>query len=39
MIRADGRMQGYGGVSMVLALSTPLEAWPPGRIDRNGWEV
>ena len=39
MIRADGRMQVYGGVSMVLALSTPLEAWPPGRIDRNGWEV
>jgi len=39
MIRADGRMQVYGGVSMVLALATPIDAWPPGRIDRNGWEV
>ena len=39
MIRADGRMQVYGGVSMVLALATPLDAWPSGRIDRNGWEV
>jgi nodulation protein A len=39
MIRADGRMQVYSGVSMVLALSTPLDAWPSGRIDRNGWEV
>jgi hypothetical protein len=26
-------------VSMVLALATPLDAWPSGRIDRNGWEV
>jgi len=24
---------------MVLALATPLDAWPSGRIDRNGWEV
>ena len=39
MIRADGRTQVYGGVSMVLALATPLDAWPSGRIDRNGWEV
>jgi len=39
MIRADGRVQVYGGVSMVLALAAPLDAWPPGRIDRNGWEV
>jgi nodulation protein A len=39
MIRADGRVQVYGGVSMVLALATPLDAWPSGRIDRNGWEV
>ena len=39
MIRADGRMQVYGGVSMVLALATPLDVWPSGRIDRNGWEV
>ena len=39
MIRADGRMQVYGGVSMVMALATPIDAWPPGRIDRNGWEV
>ena len=39
MIRADGQTQVYGGVSMVLALATPLDAWPTGRIDRNGWEV
>jgi nodulation protein A len=39
MIRADGRMQVYGGVSMVLTLATPMDAWPSGRIDRNGWEV
>ena len=39
MIRADGRTQVYGGVSMVLALTMPLDAWPSGRIDRNGWEV
>jgi len=39
MVRADGRTQVYGGVSMVLALATPLDAWPSGRIDRNGWEV
>ena len=39
MIRADGRMQVYGGVSMVLALAMPIDAWPPGLIDRNGWEV
>ncbi len=39
MIRADGRIQVYGGVSMVLALATPIDAWPSGRIDRNGWEV
>ena len=39
MIRADGQIQVYGGVSMVLALATPLDAWPKGRIDRNGWEV
>jgi nodulation protein A len=39
MIRADGRMQVYGGVSMVLALAMPIDAWPSGRIDRNGWEV
>ena len=39
MIRADGRTQVYGGVSMVLALAAPLEGWPSGLIDRNGWEV
>jgi nodulation protein A len=39
VIRADGRMQVYGAVSMVLALATPLDAWPSGQIDRNGWEV
>ena len=39
MIRADGQIQVYGGASMVLELATPLDAWPVGQIDRNGWEV
>lgn len=39
MIRADGRVQVYGGVSMVLPVCAPLSAWPVGRIDRNGLEV
>ena len=39
MVRADGRVQVYGGVSMVLALATGIDAWPAGRVDRNGWEV
>jgi nodulation protein A len=39
MVRADGRVQVYGGVSMVLPVRRGIEAWPPGRVDRNGWEV
>jgi hypothetical protein len=39
MVRADGEVQVYGGVTMALAVSTPLDAWPCGRIDRNGLEV
>ncbi len=39
MVRADGRVQVYGGVSMVLAVSTPLDEWPCGQIDRNGLEL
>jgi nodulation protein A len=38
-VRADGRVQVYGGVSMVLPVRRAIEAWPAGRIDRNGWEV
>jgi nodulation protein A len=39
MVRADGRVQVYGGVSMVLPVGAPLADWPAGRIDRNGREV
>jgi nodulation protein A len=39
MVRADGRVQVYGGVSMVLPVRRGIEAWPAGRVDRNGWEV
>ena len=39
MVRADGRVQVYGGVSMVLPVGRGIDAWPPGRVDRNGWEV
>jgi nodulation protein A len=40
MIRADGRVQVYGGVAMALAVRAPIEAWPQtGRLDRNGYEV
>jgi nodulation protein A len=39
MVRADGRVQVYGGVSMVLPVGRGIGEWPPGRVDRNGWEV
>jgi nodulation protein A len=38
-VRADGRVQVHGGVSMVLPVHRPIEEWPAGRVDRNGWEV
>jgi nodulation protein A len=39
MVRADGRVQVYGGVSMVLPVGRGVDAWPAGQVDRNGWEV
>ena len=39
MVRADGRVQTYGGGSMVLPVRRAIEEWPAGLIDRNGWEV
>jgi nodulation protein A len=39
MVRADGRVQVYGGVSMVLPVRQEIDEWPPGRVDRNGWEL
>lgn len=39
MVRADGRVQVYGGVSMVLAVSASIDGWPSGQVDRNGLEV
>ena len=39
MVRADGRVQVYGGVSMVLPVGRGIEEWPAGRVDRKGWEV
>ena len=39
MVRADGRVQVYGGASMVLPVRRGIDAWPVGRVDRNGWEV
>jgi nodulation protein A len=39
MVRADGRVQVYGGVSMVLPVRAEFEDWPAGQVDRNGWEV
>ena len=39
MVRADGRVQVYGGASMVLPLRWEIGEWPAGRVDRNGWEV
>jgi nodulation protein A len=39
MVRADGRVQVYGGVLMVLPVRRGIDEWPVGRVDRNGWEV
>lgn len=39
MVRADGRVQVYGGVSMVLPVRRGIGEWPVGQVDRNGWEV
>ncbi len=39
MVRADGRVQVYGGVSMVLPVRADIGDWPAGQVDRNGWEV
>lgn len=39
MVRADGTVQVYGGVSMVLPVRAPLDEWPVGQVDRNGLEV
>ncbi|GAA5119637.1 GNAT family protein [Pseudonocardia adelaidensis] len=40
MIRADGRVQVYGGASMVREVRAPLAEWPDGcLVDRNGLEV
>jgi nodulation protein A len=39
MVRADGRVQLYGGVSMVLPVHAVIDDWPDGQVDRNGWEV
>jgi nodulation protein A len=39
MVRADGRVQVYGGVSMVRPVRRGIDEWPRGRVDRNGWEL
>jgi nodulation protein A len=40
MVRADGTVQVYGGVSMVLPVRAALSAWPAGaQVDRNGLEL
>lgn len=39
MVRADGRVQVYSGVSMALAVTASLDRWPTGMVDRNGLEV
>jgi nodulation protein A len=40
MVRADGRVQVYGGASMVLPVHAPLHEWPAGcLVDRNGLEI
>lgn len=38
MIRRDGRVQVYGGVSMCLPLRAGAD-WPSGRLDRDGYEL
>lgn len=40
MIRADGRVQVYGGAVMVLPVRAARATWPAaGRVDRNGPEI
>jgi nodulation protein A len=39
MVLADGRVRVHPDVSMVLPVHRPIEQWPPGQVDRNGWEV
>jgi nodulation protein A len=40
MIRADGRVQVYGGASMVREVRASLAEWPDGcLVERNGLEV
>jgi nodulation protein A len=40
MIRADGRVQVYGGASMVREVHASLADWPDGcLVDRNGLEL
>jgi Nodulation protein A (NodA) len=40
VIRADRRVQIYGGCAMVLPLRAGMDSWPAsGRVDRNGYEV
>ena len=39
MVRSDGTVQVYGGVSMVLPVLATRSDWPAGRVDRNGLEV
>jgi nodulation protein A len=39
MVRADGRVPVYDGVSMVLPVRVGIDRWPAGQVDRNGWEV
>lgn len=40
MVRADGTVQVYGGVSMVLPVCAGLAEWPTdAQVDRNGREV
>jgi nodulation protein A len=38
-MRADGKVEVYGGASMVLPVWSGMADWPPGSIDRNGYEV
>ena len=39
MIRRDRRVQVYGGVAMALPVRAGMDAWPAGRMDRNGYEL
>ena len=38
-VLADGRVQVHPDTSMVLPVHRPIEEWPAGQVDRNGWEV